>query len=247
MQHCFLLSRKSLWFLGSAMGIAIANRKNCCDFGALRITASMAPLPAPQSSSLLPFANLRRHHRSVPTLNSFPHIVRMRGTIACCVAPSATAGNTGSRGGLFRKVAVYLSHWKLLEPRKQQEPRDEILKATPFKILQLQLFSNTPQEPRNPLDEMFENHPLIETTPVDSPSHYFLGLLCQYVRWHLSCHSHLQAHLSVTVFLDFLCRFMGTLFEPTSFKTCPKEMLHLVQSPIFCVRRSDSSAHPSLA
>ena len=37
MQHCFLLSRKSLRFLGSAMGIAIANRKNRCDFGALRI------------------------------------------------------------------------------------------------------------------------------------------------------------------------------------------------------------------
>ena len=35
MQHCFLLSQKSLRFLGSAMGIAIANRKNRCDFGAL--------------------------------------------------------------------------------------------------------------------------------------------------------------------------------------------------------------------
>ena len=35
MQHCFLLSRKSLRFLGSAMGIAIAHRKICCDFGAL--------------------------------------------------------------------------------------------------------------------------------------------------------------------------------------------------------------------
>ena len=35
MQHCFLLFRKSLRFLGSAMGIAIANRKNRCDFGAL--------------------------------------------------------------------------------------------------------------------------------------------------------------------------------------------------------------------
>ena len=31
----FVLSRKSLRFLGSAMGIAIANRKNRCDFGAL--------------------------------------------------------------------------------------------------------------------------------------------------------------------------------------------------------------------
>ena len=37
MQHCFLLSRKSLRFLGSAMGIAIANRKNRCDFGALSV------------------------------------------------------------------------------------------------------------------------------------------------------------------------------------------------------------------
>ena len=36
MQHCFLLSRKSLRFLESAVGIAIANRKNRCDFGALR-------------------------------------------------------------------------------------------------------------------------------------------------------------------------------------------------------------------
>ena len=36
MQHCFALSRKSLRFLWSAMGIAIANRKNRCDFGALR-------------------------------------------------------------------------------------------------------------------------------------------------------------------------------------------------------------------
>ena len=35
MQHCFLLSRKSLRFLGSAMGTASANRKNHCDFGAL--------------------------------------------------------------------------------------------------------------------------------------------------------------------------------------------------------------------
>ena len=40
MQHCFLLSRKSLRFLGSTMGIAIANRKNRCDFGALRIASS---------------------------------------------------------------------------------------------------------------------------------------------------------------------------------------------------------------
>ena len=30
-----LLSQKSLRFLGSAMGLAIANRKNRCDFGAL--------------------------------------------------------------------------------------------------------------------------------------------------------------------------------------------------------------------
>ena len=37
MQHCFLLSRKSLRFLGSTMSIAIANRKNRCDFGALRL------------------------------------------------------------------------------------------------------------------------------------------------------------------------------------------------------------------
>ena len=35
MQHCFLLSWKSLRFLGSAMGIVIANHKNRCDFGAL--------------------------------------------------------------------------------------------------------------------------------------------------------------------------------------------------------------------
>ena len=32
----FLLSRKSLRFLGSAMGIAIGNRKNRCDFGVLK-------------------------------------------------------------------------------------------------------------------------------------------------------------------------------------------------------------------
>ena len=31
MQHCFHFSRKSLRFLGSAMGIAIADRKNRCD------------------------------------------------------------------------------------------------------------------------------------------------------------------------------------------------------------------------
>ena len=39
MQHCFLLSQKWLRFLGSAMGIAIANhkKKNRCDFGALRV------------------------------------------------------------------------------------------------------------------------------------------------------------------------------------------------------------------
>ena len=35
MQHCFLLSRRSLPFLGSAMGNAIANHENRCDFGAL--------------------------------------------------------------------------------------------------------------------------------------------------------------------------------------------------------------------
>ena len=35
MQHCFPLSRKSLRFLGSATGIAIANRKNRCNFGAV--------------------------------------------------------------------------------------------------------------------------------------------------------------------------------------------------------------------
>ena len=39
MQLCFLLSRESLRFLGSVMGIAIANRKNRCDFGALRFKA----------------------------------------------------------------------------------------------------------------------------------------------------------------------------------------------------------------
>ena len=33
-----LLSQRSLRFLGSAMGIAMANRKNRCDFGALRKT-----------------------------------------------------------------------------------------------------------------------------------------------------------------------------------------------------------------
>ena len=43
MHHCFLLSRKSLRFLGSAMGIAIANRKNRCDFGALRFTIGRPP------------------------------------------------------------------------------------------------------------------------------------------------------------------------------------------------------------
>ena len=37
MQRCFLLSRKSLRFLGSATGIVIANRKNRCDFGALSL------------------------------------------------------------------------------------------------------------------------------------------------------------------------------------------------------------------
>ena len=40
MQHCFLLSRKSLRFLGSAMDIAIEHRKNRCDFGALSFTAT---------------------------------------------------------------------------------------------------------------------------------------------------------------------------------------------------------------
>ena len=35
MQHCFLLLRKSLRFLGTAMGFAIENRKNRCDFSAL--------------------------------------------------------------------------------------------------------------------------------------------------------------------------------------------------------------------
>ena len=40
MQYCFLLSRKSLRFLGSAMGIAIANRKNRCNFGALSLLGS---------------------------------------------------------------------------------------------------------------------------------------------------------------------------------------------------------------
>ena len=41
MQHCFPLFRKSLRFLGSAIGIAIANRQNRCDFGALRSTAKI--------------------------------------------------------------------------------------------------------------------------------------------------------------------------------------------------------------
>ena len=36
----FVLSRKSLRFLGSAMGIAIANRKNRCDFSALSLQTS---------------------------------------------------------------------------------------------------------------------------------------------------------------------------------------------------------------
>ena len=39
MQHCSFLSWKSQRFPGSAMGIAIANRKNRCDFGALRFQA----------------------------------------------------------------------------------------------------------------------------------------------------------------------------------------------------------------
>ena len=43
MQHCFLLSRKLLRFQGSAMGIAIANRKNRCGFGALRCWRTTPP------------------------------------------------------------------------------------------------------------------------------------------------------------------------------------------------------------
>ena len=46
MQHCFFLSRKSLRFLASAMGIAIANRKKRCDFGALRFTSCLPMLKA---------------------------------------------------------------------------------------------------------------------------------------------------------------------------------------------------------
>ena len=49
MQHCFLVSEIAR-FLGSAMGIAIANRKNRCDFGALRARCSEVPV-------------LVRHHR----------------------------------------------------------------------------------------------------------------------------------------------------------------------------------------
>ena len=57
MQHGFLLSRKSQRFLGSAMGIAIVNRKNRCDFGALKFNNYINGLlvdtsPASQS---LPF------------------------------------------------------------------------------------------------------------------------------------------------------------------------------------------------
>ena len=58
MHHCSLLSRKSLRFLGSAMGMAIANRKNRCDFGALRhifdkmlaLAGGVATTPAPKNS-----------------------------------------------------------------------------------------------------------------------------------------------------------------------------------------------------
>ena len=48
MQHCFLLSRKSLLFLGSAMGIAITNRKNRCDFGALSFCETLCGISGPE-------------------------------------------------------------------------------------------------------------------------------------------------------------------------------------------------------
>ena len=56
MQHYFLLSRKSLRFLGSAMGIAIANRKNRCDFGALSLWLT---LQYKGSSARCPGSSLR--------------------------------------------------------------------------------------------------------------------------------------------------------------------------------------------
>ena len=57
MQHCFLLFQKSLQFLGSAMGIAIANRKNRCDFGALRLGVTT------KFPSHAPTLTIGRHHR----------------------------------------------------------------------------------------------------------------------------------------------------------------------------------------
>ena len=55
MQHCFLLSWKSLRFLGSTMGIAIANRKNRCDFGVLSFScrATLVVIVSKNSSLLL--------------------------------------------------------------------------------------------------------------------------------------------------------------------------------------------------
>ena len=65
-QHCSLVSRKSLRVLGSTMGIAIANRKNRCNFGALsrlflRDEASKK-LKSIQSLSV-PYQTVVRNHR----------------------------------------------------------------------------------------------------------------------------------------------------------------------------------------
>ena len=56
MQHCFFLSPKSLAISGSAMAITIANRKNRCDFGALRTPLSTLLLQPQTFAPLKPRA-----------------------------------------------------------------------------------------------------------------------------------------------------------------------------------------------
>ena len=64
MQHCFLLSRKSLRFQGSAMGIAIANRKNRCDFDALSLGALQSGLLLDPPNHKIAFATTSHPDRN---------------------------------------------------------------------------------------------------------------------------------------------------------------------------------------
>ena len=99
MQHCFVLSRKSLRFLGSAMGIAIANRKSRCDFGVLRDCRTGVQSPSVQKLYLPLCERAKRLEKSMTRKST-----AIQKTGEGCGCPKFPTGN------VFRQISTLLEN-----------------------------------------------------------------------------------------------------------------------------------------